>query len=193
MSEYTWYLPIRYALRHPVVRLSAYAWGGGLLVAVCATLYWMPKYTAWLELDKQVSAQRQQIYTNERQQRIADLLARSRKSFQTLEKKLSSGRSQSDHVKELDKLLRNRRLTVMNETFTTTSLEGGYVRLTQELSVQGDYLDLRKFLLDLDRLPSWTVVQDIRIEKLHSYGSRIKAVLKMATYRRDEKQKNEHI
>lgn len=183
-------LAFRYAMRHPAVRLAGLGLGIGFLFTLAALVYWVPEYQEYTGLDEKISSQRKQIYVSEQGKRIAELYNRSKKTLNKLDKKLAANKSQADHVKLLDKMLRNRRLTVVNETFETEKLDDGYVRLSQELSIQGDYSNLRKFLIDLDRLPTWTVVQDLRIEKLHSYGSKVKAVVRMATWRREGKQKN---
>lgn len=181
-------LAIRFSTRHPGVKFAITALIMSLLIALAAMAYWVPAYQGYAGLEEKISDQRNYIYTTEQNKKLAEFYARSKKSLHIMDKKLGSNKSQADHVKLLDKMLKKRRMKVVNETFETEKLTGGYVKLSQELSLQGDYGDLRRFLIDLDDLPTWTVVQELRIEKLHSYGSMIKAMLRMSTYSVESKQ-----
>lgn len=175
-------LAIRFAGRHPAVRMGLLSVALGFALLGIGLMFWLPAHFKNTSLENDVQAQREVIARNEQNTKFSSLYARSKKTFHAINRKLNRKHSQSEHVKQLDKMLRNRRITVVNEVYDSEKSSGGYTKLSQELSVQGDYADLRRFLVELDNLPSWTIVQDLRIEKLHSFGSKIKAVLKMVTY-----------
>lgn len=186
------YIPaVKYAMNHPGVKTTGLVMLACIVLLIIALIIWVPFYIKHLNLSSTIEGYRNSIYASQNEKRIAKIYSRSNKTVNKIYKKLGSKKGQAEHVKLLDKILQKRRLTVVNETFETEEREDGYFVLTQELAIHGDYLSLRKFILELDRLPTWTVVQALKIEKLHSYGSKVKAVLKMSTYRIEPGKNNE--
>lgn len=175
-------LSIRFSGRHPLVRVALFSVLVGFISLAVVLMAWAPAHLKNAKLENDVNTQREIISKAEYNKKFSSLYARSKKTFHAINKKLNKQHSQSEHVKQLDKMLQKRRIRVVNEVYDSEKTPGGYTKLSQELSVQGDYGDLRRFIIELDGLPSWTIIQELRIEKLNSYSSKIKAVLKMATY-----------
>jgi Tfp pilus assembly protein PilO len=60
---------------------------------------------------------------------------------------------------------------------------GAQPMLNAELSVQGGYPALRDFLHDLSTLPTWSEVQEVRLESVLGAGTQ-KGRIRVMTYRR---------
>lgn len=175
-------LSIRLSGRHPGVRVGIIASMICLVLMLGSLAFWLPAFMTNTGLVSDVQQQRDIISQYEYNKKFSSLYARSKRTFQSINNKLNAKHSQSAHVKQLDKMLRSRQIKVLNEVYDSEKTAAGYTRLSQELSLQGNYGELRKFMIELNRLPSWTIVQELRIEKQHTYSGMIKAVLKLVTY-----------
>lgn len=178
----TFLIALRYAGRHAGIRLALLCLSGSLLLLLLSTAIWGPLYYRYSGLQHEVQAMISTMAEHEKNRKFSSIYARSKQSMHEISLKLNRKLNQSEHVKQLDKMLRDRRINVINEVYDSEKLTQGYTRLSQELLLQGGYKELRQFLMDLDSLPSWTVVQEIRIEKNTASGANIKAGLKMVTY-----------
>jgi len=175
---------LRYSLRHPTVRL-------GLVVAVITSTavlimtlgYWWPVHHGHELLVGEVKLKRRMVVEAMQAKELASAYRLASQNIVMLEEKLEADSSQAGLVQNVTELARDRGIRILSEAYDEGREENGYVPLHQEIALQGDYSALRRFLMDIHTLPSWTVVQESRFEGSRKQPGRVKATIKLVTYR----------
>jgi hypothetical protein len=74
---------------------------------------------------------------------------------------------------------------ILSEAYEEGKAKDDYMPFVHELTLQGGYAELRRFLVALQDLPTFTVVQDAVMSRAGN-AAVIKAQLRMHTYRKVE-------
>jgi energy-coupling factor transporter ATP-binding protein EcfA2 len=106
--------------------------------------------------------------------------ARAGRDVASLEKKLRYAATQSQLVQDFARLARRHGVKIVSETYEET--RGPQPSLSAELAVQGDYPALRDFVRDLSVLPTWSEVQEVRLESAQGAASQ-RGRIRIVTYR----------
>ncbi len=176
----------RYSLRHPRVRT-------GLLVCAVTTLvmllagavYWWPAWNATATLKTQIEQKRRQAAEASYSAQLALISRRAAQHVAQIDKKLEASGTQVTLVQNLATLARRHNVKILSEAYEQGKAKDGYMPFVHELTLQGGYAELRRFLIALQELPTFTVVQDAVMSRAGN-AAVIKAQLRMHTYRKVE-------
>lgn len=176
-------LDIRYSLRHPRVKpLLIAALSLSIITAIAAAVVWYPASAEMDTLRRDVEAQRRAAVSAVYAGQLAAAYEQAARVLPELEKKLDHTFTQADLVTDLGKLARKHGLKLVSQSFEEAKIKNGYQPLRIDIGLQGRYADLRKFLLGLQTLPSWMVVEQAAFRR-QGEGRLVKVQLQLLTYR----------
>ena len=171
---------ILYSLRHPLIKTGMVASGVAITLVIVEFFgYWMPVRNDINRLSESVNLERKRI--------IDDAYLRAIKQLSEVDKKINSPVGHADLVNNIDNLATHRKLTIITESYDEGKEINGYTPLYMELSLQGEYQGMNEFLVDINSLPTWTVVGEGAISRLAGQQDLVKAQLRLITYRKTEK------
>ena len=173
-----------FSLRHPRVRASIV----GLMVTVLIGLtigmaYWWPITHTANRLKADIEDRRREISSAEYQARLARASGDAAWQMAMIEKKLDTSFTQAFLVQSMAALAHRNNVMIVSEAYEEGKAKDGYSPLVHELSVQAGYAELRSFLVGVQQLPTFTIVQEAVLSRA-SNSSVIKAQLSIITYRR---------
>lgn len=176
---------VRISLRHPVVRLGLGAGGVGVLLAlVVAGSQWWPVYHHAENLKIKIDLTRRQAVERSYGAQLSKIYARTAEQITEIEKKLNTPTVQVSLLDHLNQLARKHGVRILSESYEEGKAQSGYAPLFHEITLQGRYPQLRKFLLDTGSLPTLSVVQEAALNRGDGAGRSIKAQLRIVTYRK---------
>lgn len=173
---------LQFALRHPWVRAAGFV---SVLLTLVSLLLWA---TYWWPVRQEVHGLVERI--NEvrsdtvHAMQAADVLRAYQKVKQQVEQldvKLGAQSPQATLVPALSALAKKCNARILSQAYEEGKVEGDYVPLYLDLSIQASYADLRRFILGLAQLPTWTLVQEARLTQV---DSKTKAHFRLVTYRK---------
>ena len=174
----------RYSLRHPRVRLGLLAaLVSVLLLVAVAIAYWWPAWNGAASLKIQIDLKRRQAVEASYSAQLAQSSWRAAQHVAQIEKKLDASGTQVNLVQNLATLARRHNVKILSEAYEQGKAKDGYMPFVHELTLQGGYAELRQFLIALQELPTFTVVQDAVMSRAGN-AVVIKAQLRMLTYRK---------
>jgi hypothetical protein len=188
LSSILEFLP--YALKHPQVRRAAGAAIGGVVLAfLMMALFWWPVAQVHHGLEKSIEhfrqAQRDTIRSNETALNYRQLLQRSG----LLETRWATPVSESSLIESLGQLASQNQLKVLSQDFVETPGKEGREVFQQNLSLNGTYPALRRFLSGLENLPTLTIIRQIRLERSEDKSARVRADIQLTTFAKNGKLK----
>jgi len=187
LSRNTW-IDFAFALRHPWVRAGLASAAAALAILLLVVFaYWRPAYDRYAALAGRVESLRKDLVGAMRDEALARTYDKTRKDIVRLEKKLDAESGQAALVDNVTNLARKSHVSVISESYEEGHEDSGYVPLFQVIALEGGYDDIRQFLSGVQRLPTWTVVRETRLERMH-HSRAIKAILTLVTYRKASKQ-----
>lgn len=171
---------LRYAARHPVARagLWAAAVTGAIMLAALAT--WWPAHSDTASLETRITAKRRALADARHNYELLAAYTKASRDVASLEKKLRYAATQSQLVENFARLARRHGVKIVSETYEEG--RGAQPALSAELSVQGEYPALRDFLRELSALPTWSEVQEVRLESAQGTGAQ-RGRIRIVTYR----------
>lgn len=174
---------IRFWVSQPLIRrpLIAVLVCAGLLLIV-TLIVWLPVHQKTAALVDEITSIRRQVVDTAHAREIAQLYKQSSKQVKMLEKKLGGSVQQATLVANLARSGRKTGIQILSESYEDGKLQNGYMPLHHNLRIQGRYTALRKFLISLQGLPGWTIVNELEVERLPK-GGIVKASIQMTTYR----------
>jgi Tfp pilus assembly protein PilO len=172
-----------YGARHPWARAGLWACGaaGGLLLVVLAL--WWPAQRERALLEDKIAGKRREFVQTQQADELLRAYTQARKEVALLEKKLEHAATQSQLVENFARLARKHGVKIISETYEEGRAAGSQPMLNAELSVQGGYPALRDFLHDVSALPTWSEVQEVRLESVQGAATQ-KGRIRVMTYRR---------
>ncbi len=173
---------LRYSARHPWARagLRAFAAAAALVFAVLA--FWWPAQHEQAALEDKIISKRRALIQAQQADELLSAYARARKDVALLEKKLQHAATQAQLVENFARLARNYGVKIVTETYEEGRGAGTQPTLSAELTVQGGYPALRDFVRDLSALPTWSEVQEVRLESVQGAATQ-KGRIRIVTYR----------
>ncbi len=179
---------ILYSLRHPLIKTGMVASGVAITLVIVEFFgYWMPVRNDINRLSESVNLERKRIIDDARSVQIHNAYLRAIKQLSEVDKKINSPVGHADLVNNIDNLATHRKLTIITESYDEGKEINGYTPLYMELSLQGEYQGMNEFLVDINSLPTWTVVGEGAISRLAGQQDLVKAQLRLITYRKTEK------
>ncbi len=179
-----------YAARHPLVKAGILACGvSGVIFLVVGVGYWWPVQRDYRNLVESIQTQRKAVVDTLHAANVAQSYRRALEGIAVLEKKLDYVSGQAELVRNLGRLAKKRGVKILSESYEEGKARSGYVPLYLNLTLKGGYRGLRKFLLDVPTLPSWSVVQEVRFERSRGGSRLIKGYIRLITYRKTKAQK----
>jgi Tfp pilus assembly protein PilO len=182
IREMRWRADLRHSARHPWVRggLRACALGAALLAASAAA--WWPAQRGNAALETDIAAKRRTLSQTRQAQELVGAYAKAAKEVALLERKLKHAATQAQLVESFARLAARHGVKIVGETYDEGRGAAGQAGLSAELSVQGPYPALREFLRELSALPTWSEVQEVRLETARESGLQ-KGRIRIMTYR----------
>jgi Tfp pilus assembly protein PilO len=172
---------LRYAARQPLARAGTWAAGASAVAMLAALVAWWPAHRDAAALEDRVAAKRRALADARHADELAAAYAKASRDVAALEKKLAYAATQSQLVQDFARLARRHGVRIVSETYEEA--RGPQPSLGAELTVQGDYLALRDFVRGLSALPTWSEVQEVRLESAQGSASQ-RGRIRIVTYRR---------
>src|SRR3954465_7679210 len=181
-SSMRWRADLRHSARHPWARggLRACALGGVLLAVSLAA--WWPAQRSSAALEGEIAAKRRALAQTRQAHELVGAYAKAAKEVAVLERKLEHAATQAQLVESFARLAAKHGVKIVGETYDEGRGAGAQAGLSAELSVQGPYPALREFLRELSALPTWSEVQEVRLETARESGMQ-KGRIRIMTYR----------
>jgi Tfp pilus assembly protein PilO len=177
-----WVADLRYSARHPWARAGMWtcALTAALMLVVVAV--WWPEQRERAALEDTIAGKRRELVQTRQADELLRAYGQARKEVALLEKKLDHAATQSQLVENFARLARKHRVKIISETYEEGRAAGAQPMLNAELSVQGGYPALRDFLHDVSALPTWSEVQEVRLESVQGAATQ-KGRIRVMTYR----------
>jgi Tfp pilus assembly protein PilO len=177
---------VRYSAGYPLARAGLIAaLATSAIVAVSIVIFWWPVAREHGDLNHQVQIARRAAVEA---QQTAELIHAYRHAVDTVtvvERKLDTPVRQAKLVESLGHLARKRGVRVLSESYEEGKAQNGYVPLTLDLSLQGNYASVHGFLAEIPNLPAWVEVQEARFEGIREAGGRqVRAQIRLIAYRK---------
>ena len=175
---------LRYAARHPLIKVTA----TGLLLLLMAVVlelgYWWPAYREHRTLIAQIETQRRAAVDALHAADVARAYRTAKSAAGVLEQKLNASSGQSDLVKSIERLAAKRHVRITSQAYEEGKAKSEYLPLYLDIGLQANYVSLREFLVDIHTLPMWVEVQEMAFERSREHSGLIKATLRLLTYRK---------
>ena len=173
---------LRYGARHPWARAGLRAGAAAATLALLALAVWWPAQRERTALEDKIQSKRRDLVQAKQADELLGAYARALKDVALLEKKLQNAATQAQLVENFARLARDRGVKIISETYEEGRGAGAHPSLNTELAVQADYPALRDFLRDLSTLPTWSEVQEVRLESVQGAATQ-KGRIRIVTYR----------
>jgi hypothetical protein len=171
---------MRYASRHPLARAGAWAAAAAATLMIAALAAWWPAHRDAAALDERIAAKRRALADARHGDELLAAYGQASRDVALLEKKLRYGATQAQLVQDFARLARRHDVKILSETYDET--RGPQPSLSAELAVQGGYPALRDFVRGLSLLPTWSEVQEVRLES--AQGAALpRGRIRIVTYR----------
>ena len=182
MSAGRWVADLRYSARHPWARAGLWTCAGTAALMLAVVAVWWPENHERAALEDTIAGKRRELVQARQADELLRAFAQARKEVALLENKLEHAATQSQLVENFARLARRHGVKIVSETYEEGRAAGAQPVLNAELSVQGGYPALRDFLQDVSALPTWSEVQDVRLESVQGAATQ-KGRIRVMTYR----------
>jgi Tfp pilus assembly protein PilO len=172
---------VRYCLRYRAARAGLIAAAIGMLALAGAIAAWWPALAGQRALEDEISAKRRTLARAQQSEELARAYERARGEVDLLEGKLRHGATQTQLVQGFARLAHKHGVRIVSETYEE-GRNAAQPALGAELAVQAAYPALRAFVRDLATLPTWSEVQEVRIENTPGAAQQ-KGRIRIVTYR----------
>ena len=173
---------LRYSARHPWARSGLWICAAAAAFACLALAAWWPAQREHAALEDRIAGKRRDLVQAQQADELLGAYARASKDAALLEKKLQHAATQSQLVESFARLARQHGVKILTETYEEGRSAGVQPTLSTELTVQAAYPGLRDFLRDLSALPTWSEVQEVRLESVQGSAAQ-KGRIRIVTYR----------
>jgi len=173
---------LRYSARHPWARTGLALCAAAAALLVVALALWWPAQRERDALEDSIAARRRALVQAQQSDELLAAYARAGKQVTQLEKKLAYATTQAQLVESFARLARAHGVRIVTETYEEGRAAGTQPALSAELAVQAGFPALRDFLRDLSSLPTWSEVQEVRIESERGAAVQ-KGRIRIVTYR----------
>jgi hypothetical protein len=171
---------LRYAARHPLARAGLWAAAVTGAVMLAALALWWPAHRDASALEERIAGKRRALADARHNYDLLSAYTKASRDVASLEKKLAYAATQSQLVASFARLAHRNGVRIVSETYEEA--RGAQPALSAELTVQGEYPALREFLRELSALPTWSEVQEVRLESAHGAAGQ-RGRIRIVTYR----------
>ena len=154
-----------------------------LMNAVVGIIYVYPSMNEKATQKESLRKVRIQIVQLMRQKQMAEIFNKSIMEVKTLEERLSKKNNQSEMIKSIISLAAASKIKVISNNYEEGKALRDFVPLYQEIKLEGNYKQIKKFIAGVDHMPTLTTVVETYIETTHSAG-KLKATLVLETQRK---------
>jgi Tfp pilus assembly protein PilO len=177
-----WVADLRTSARHPAARFGIFFLLLSILILGASAAYWWPAEAARSRVEEETAQKRRALAQVRQAREVLDAYKAAATEVAVLEKKLDHAATQAQLVQNFSRLAKSRGVKIVGETYDDGRSGGAQGALSAELAVQGGYPALRNFLADLSGLPTWSEVQEVRLESLQGAPEQ-KGRVRIVTYR----------
>ncbi|MFP4610485.1 MAG: type II secretion system protein GspM [Thiohalophilus sp.] len=175
---------LRYTARFPATRYALLVLPAVFLLLFIVWLgIWRPVAVEHARLSASVAETRQTLMSLMRLNELHDEYQYTLKAVEEIETKLERVIPLSEYVERLNALARESEVQIINESRQVGKAQEGYLPVYQELVLETGYASLRQFLSGLSSLPTWTVVNEMRLDKQRD-SDLLKANLVLVTFQK---------
>jgi len=171
-----------FSLRHPRVRASIAVFVGAVLLLVAEVIYWWPTSVSAEKTGAEIEARRQAIFNADLNVQLAHASGLAVQQVALIERKLEASATQAILVQNLEALARRHNIKIISEAYEEGKTKDGYSSFVHELTLQAGYPELRNFIVGIQGLPTFTVVQEAMLGSV-SNSPAIRMQLNLITYR----------
>lgn len=175
---------LRLATRFPYnrlgVRVLPVVFGVFLLMLI---VIWWPVASKHNGLSEQAASMRTELISVIRLNELSNEYKQARQAVQQVESKLDRVIPLSEFVERLNNLAQQNQVQIISESRTIGKIRSGYLPIYQELNIEADYTSIRRFLAGLSNLPTWTLVQELRLTRQKN-TTNLKASLTLVTFQK---------
>jgi Tfp pilus assembly protein PilO len=143
---------------------------------------WWPAHSEQAALEEAIASKRRGLVQARQAHDLLAAYAKASKEVALLEKKLQHAATQAQLVENFARLARRHGVKIVSETYEEGRGSGAQPMLAAELAVQGSYPSMRDFLRDLSGLPTWSEVQEVRLESVPGAPTQ-KGRIRIVTFR----------
>ena len=173
---------LRYSARHPWARAGLWVCAAAAALLLLALALWWPAQREREALEGSIAAKRRALIQAQQADELLAAYTHAGKEVTQLEKKLQYAATQAQLVEGFARLARHHGVKIVTETYEEGRAAGAQPTLSAELAVQAGFPALRDFLRDLSSLPTWSEVQEVRIESAQGVAVQ-KGRFRIVTYR----------
>jgi len=185
-----WLADLRYSARHPWARAGLWTCAVAAVLMFVVLAVWWPAQREQAALEDKIISTRRAMVQAQQADELSSAYARAHKDVALLEKKLEHAATQAQLVENFARLARNHGVKIVTQTYEEGRGAGTQPTLSAELTVQGGYPALRDFVRDLSALPTWSEVQEVRLESVQGAATQ-KGRIRIVTYRHAPAQRAE--
>ncbi len=171
-----------YSLRHSQVRMAVRVSGVVWVLCLIVLIFSIPVFYRHEKIQQELNSRIEERELMKRAGRVFGDYARMIERVNAIEKKWSASTGQAQLIQELNRLCARNDLKMISDDFEPERSGQAEDRLTQEVVVRGSYSDFRRFLLDVEGLPTLTVVTETRLESGGNKPGLVRATLRLVTY-----------
>ncbi len=173
---------LRHACRRRLVRRILIAAGAAWTLALLTALvYTWPAASRYDNAAAQVEAKTRLLADADRLDAIAHSYHTALEQLPRIERRLNAPLRQTGLIHKIRDLARRHHLTITGESFREGQPYKQWDVIEQDIALRGNYAGLTGFLTGLDRLPTWTVIAELRVERARTPRS-VKATIRLLTY-----------
>lgn len=175
---------LRYASRFPANRYALLLLPVMLLLLLLVwLLLWRPMAVEHAALKHSVDETRQSLVSMMRLNELRHEYDQTLHAVEAIEQKLERVIPLSEYVERLNGLAQQHKVQIINESRQTGEIQNGYLPIYQELVLEASYESVRRFLSGLSSLPTWTVVNELRLDRQRNTRL-LKASLVLVTFQK---------
>lgn len=175
---------LRLATRFPYNRLGMRVLPVVLVVFLLMLIViWWPVASKHTGLSEQAASMRTELISVIRLNELSNEYKQARQAVQQVESKLDRVIPLSEFVERLNNLAQQNQVQIISESRNIGKIRSGYLPIYQELNIEADYTSIRRFLAGLSNLPTWTLVQELRLTRQKN-TTNLKASLTLVTFQK---------
>lgn len=173
-----------YSLKHPRVKRVVVVLTVLLVVDIFLLgVYWWPAAWHHHEIQKQIDDYISRKAEAQQVGEMAGLYTLLLKRVKTLESKLQTASTQSELIESLTRLASQNGLRIISQDFDTTkNNRAGFTSFKQNITLAGGYSSIRRYMIDLENLPTLTIVQQARLERAGDTNNQVRATFQLLTF-----------
>lgn len=157
---------VLFTFRHPVIR------NGGIAVVVTASIFvisllvfWYPSSSEHIEIQQDIDHLNNKLLSLRQLNNLSYSYYATEKTLRKVEKKLGTSISLSEFTNALYRLASKNNVKIISKSSRDMQEKKDYKILYQELTLQGNYKSMRRFILSLRKMPVWTLIKEARLKK----------------------------